>query len=167
MIVVSLAAACGGAGSSQSGPANSANKSANNSAASARPATKVVDIPSLMGKSKDEVKKAVGTAVAKESPEELRFDFPDGKLTVSFDKMMNSPIYFALPLGSNTDAAGDSIERLGQMTGIDMKGRTPTKTDPMGTHYENETLDGKPVRIVFTPTMPGKDKFYEIRVSPR
>ena len=138
-----------------------------NAAPAARPATKVVDIPSLIGKSKDEVKKSVTKSVSAETPEELKFDFPDGKLTVSFNEGIGRPIYFAVPRGPDIETAGASIERLGEFTGIDMKGRTPTKTDPMGTYYENETLDGKKVRIVFSPTMPGKDKFYEIRVSPR
>src|SRR5829696_1656877 len=85
ILLAICAIACGKFGSDTSSTANSAQ--ANNSAKASSTPVKQIDLPSLLGKSKEEVKKIVGSEPKAEMPEELEWRISDKyDLDVNFDK---------------------------------------------------------------------------------
>lgn len=164
-----LLAAVLGCGRFQSGTANSnsAVNSANSSAPSA--VTKVADVTSLVGKSKDEVKRLVtGGRVTYDPSDAISYEFPQGELSFNWNDAIDNPITFTLPMasaGGESYSLGDTAERLGEYIGVDLKGKTPTKKYDFMTEYDGGTMNGKKVTITLTPTESGKDLYREIKVT--
>lgn len=113
---------------------------------------KAVDMPSLIGKSRDEIKKIVPAQPKRESDLFVEWDLPQGNLEVNYHKGKQSRISFIftpVSFGSQTISGFDSADKLGDLVGIDVHGKTPTSTvsDSFVT-YEKLPLNGKPVKDV-------------------
>ena len=100
-------------------------------------AGKAVDMPSLVGKSPEDIKKIVGTEPRFETPY-LSFDLPQGTLTVDYAKGKQTTI------GFDAKAPGfDSAEKLGDVVGIDVKGKTESNASGEYHYYEGLGAGGK------------------------
>jgi len=110
-------------GCSKFGPdtASTSNTSANNSAPKIEP-KKMIDVPSLLGKSTDEVKKIVGSEPKDESAYTVNWSVKDSyDLGVDLDKGKAKAVNFALPGG----LGADKPEQIAVLAGVDLAGKTP------------------------------------------
>jgi hypothetical protein len=131
---------------------------------------KAVDLLSLAGKSKEQVKQLVtGGRLSNEFSDSLSFNFPQAELQVFFKKSAADRITYRLPLVSDPLSGsrwlGETPERLGEHVGIDLKGKTPSKSFDFARYYDVGTAGGKNISISLTPIESGAELFYEIVLS--
>jgi len=112
---------CGRFGAGSNADSNSAKSN------SAPASAKAVDLPSLVGKSNDEIKTIVGIEPRFETPY-LAFELPQGELTVDSMKGRQTSIGFKAKGG-----AFSTPDKLGDLVGIDLRG-IPVPT-PSGEFY--------------------------------
>ena len=141
IVVLTIAVlGCGRFGAGSNAGTNNGAKSNSTSAA----AVKAVDMPSLVGKSPEEVKKIVGIEPRFETPY-LAFELPQGTLTVDYMKGRQTTIGFelkAIQVGSQTATGFDSPDKLGDLVGIDLHG-VPVPTPTGGFYfYDNVKASG-------------------------
>jgi len=142
-------------GSANDGKANSAEKPV---------IRKVVDVPALFGKTKEEVIKAVTEGKKKNDFSDwMDFEFPQGTLRVSLTKDKADNFSFVLPMYGG-DFLVDTQENFCTLTGIDLKGKSPDSTIADWVIYEKEKMNGVPVEITFTKKV-GSDLFYSMAVK--
>ena len=125
---------------------------------------KVVDIPALYGKTKDEVIKAVTEGKKKNDFSDwMDFEFPQGTLRVSLTKDKADSFSFELP-SYGGESLVDTQENFCTLTGIDLKGKSPDTTLDTFVIYKKEKMNGSPVEITFSK-QPEKERFYSMAVS--
>ena len=139
-------------GCSKFGPdaaSTSNSNSANASAAPAKP-VKVVDLPAMVGKSRDEIKKMV-TATPKNENPWLEYDLPEGYVTIQFTKEKPSDLSFRFKsraIGDASISGTGTADQMGTMAGIDVSGKTPKHTSQSFEGYDYE-ISGKKVEVTF------------------
>jgi tricorn protease-like protein len=108
-------------------------------------------MPSLIDKSRDEVKKTMSVTPKSEDPW-LEYDLPQGYLTVWYTKGKQSHLSFKLkPIqaGSQTVSGFATPEPLGDMVGIDVHGKPLPAANGSFYKYEGLKLNGKPRNVTF------------------
>ena len=156
IVVLAIAVlGCGrfGAGSNAG---NTTGQKANSAPAAA---AKAVDMPSLVGKSPDEIKKIVGIEPRFETPY-LAFELPQGTLTVDYMKGKQTTIGFEPTTGS------DSAEKLGDMVGIDVHGKPESRGSGEFHFYDDLNANGKTLRQVSFRKVGDKFTNVSIDVEP-
>jgi hypothetical protein len=147
LLLVILALGC-----NKFGPSSATTSSANTNA-NAAPAkiVKVVDLPATIGKTKDEIK-AMITATPKSEDPWLEYSLAEGDLTFMFNKQKkasdSSFRFKTIGIGDASISGTDTAEQLATMTGIDLKGKTPTSTSSLADEYPLE-IGGKKLECVF------------------
>lgn len=127
MVVV---AGCGQIGGSKT--TNSTNNSMSNrtSESPAQPKiAKIFDMPSLLGKSSDEIGKVLNQRPAKEDTTSTFYDLPEGTLQVGYDKGRQTIISFESKVKNESSLKMPGFrfaEELGNAVGIDIKGEPLT-----------------------------------------
>jgi hypothetical protein len=148
LVIVALGCNKFGPGATTSSNTNSANANSN---ASPAKIAKVVDLPATIGKTKDEIK-AMITATPKSEDPWLEYSLPEGDLTFMFNKQKkasdSSFRFKTISIGDASISGTDTAEQIGTMTGIDIKGKTPTSTSSLADTYEQE-IGGKKLECVF------------------
>ena len=125
---------------------------------------KVVDLPSIIGKSRDEIKMMVRGVPTGDDP--LEYSFPQGKVTIQFTKDKPRSISFNFKtnsVGDSTVLGTDRADQLGDIVGIDVHGKTPNSINGPLYIYEQE-IGGKKVRLVFKH---GGGKFSSVIIEPK
>jgi hypothetical protein len=134
------------------------------------PIVKVVDVPAIYGKSVAEVKKAVtGGKITYESKDSIRYEFPQGRLSVDARVSTGKSLYYGLAdnfSGRSYDFVADSPQQLANFAGIDLSANTLVSSTEGSVIY-GARFNGVPVEIVFVRREPGKDKFDNLMVSMR
>lgn len=136
----------------------------NTNAAPAKP-VKVVDLPAMVGKSRDEIKKMLDATPKHEEPW-LEYSLPQGDLTIQFDKKKPSMLTFdfkAVSVGSATISGTDSADQLATMAGIDVTGKTPTYTSESFENYDYD-VGGKKAEVSFHKI---GGKFSSVSLEPK
>lgn len=141
----------------------------NEPAVTASPAApaKAVDMPSLIGKSRDEIKKIVGVEPKAETDPFIEWYLPQGHLEVSYNnKGKQRRISFSfkpVSVGSQTISGFDSADKLGDLVGVDVHGKSPTSTISTFYIYEGLQLNGKAVKdVTFSTT---SDQFDSVAIN--
>jgi len=149
IVLVIAVLGCGrfGTGSGSNAGTNDAPKTNSTPAAP----VKAFDMPSLVDKSRDEVKKIMNVTPKSEDPW-LEYDLPQGYLTIWYTKGKQSHLSFdlkSIQVGSQTASGFASPEQLGDLVGIDVHGK-PLPTENGGFYkYEGLNLNGKPRNVTF------------------
>ena len=147
---------------------------ANSNAANVAPAKaeKAVDVPSLIGKSVAEVKKTLGEPTS-ELAGRLTWEFPQGDFAVQpvykDEKKVN---YFEFSakifvVGDQTAYGFATYDKLGDLIGVETRGKTPAKSETGDTGYvtfEKVDLNGKNVDEVNFHKVSGS--FISVTVKP-
>jgi hypothetical protein len=123
--------------------------SANSNAAPAKP-VQVVNLPAMVGKSRDEIKKMVSATPKNENPW-LEYDLPEAYVTIQFTKEKPSSLSFRFKsraFGEASISGTGTADQLGTMAGIDVSGKTPRNTSQSFDNYDYE-IDGKKVEVTF------------------
>lgn len=134
---------------------NSWNTVADNSPSpnsSPTPIVKAVDIPGLIGKSTDEVKKLVPVAPKSETPW-LEYELPQGDLTIWYTKGKQTRISFTIRpvrMGSQSASGFSSPEKLGDLVGIDVHGKPVPPANGSFCTYKDVNINGKPREVTFS-----------------
>jgi hypothetical protein len=138
---------------------------ANTSATPAQP-VKVVDLPSLVVKSRDEIKEIVRGVPTRETPDSLEYSFPQCDLTIQYTKDKPSRISFSFKMflvGDRTMSGTNTADQLGDMVRIDVHGQTPTSTNGPFHIYE-QAIGGKKVAVTFHKI---GDQFTSVAIEPK
>lgn len=170
LIIVAVVLGCNlfrGTTNTNSGPANTAPERAK----------KLVDIPSLIGKPLDEVKKELGEPAQKISDTIHKWKFdqggPRGDLTLYCDYRKPSKVERIGFSMETIYAEGyafsgfPTYDKLGDTVGIDVRGKTPKSSDESETgsvKFEKIDLNGKNVDEIEFKKMLGS--FTEVVVTP-
>lgn len=105
--------------------------------------TQVVDLPSMIGKSREEIEKMVGIPAAREDSAGIHWVLPEGRVKV--DKITPGSISYNLK--SYSDFAPDrgvaSPEEMAALVNIDIQGRQPEKLRDGIVAYRNLSVNGK------------------------
>jgi hypothetical protein len=148
LILLFLALGCNKFGPGSSTTSNSVNSNSNTAPAKI---VKVVDLPATVGKTKEEIK-AMITATPKSEDPWLEYSLPEGDLTFMFNKQKkasdSSFRFKSISVGDASISGTDTAEQIGTMTGIDIKGKTPTSTSSLADTYTQE-VGGKKLECVF------------------
>ena len=139
-------------GCNKFGPNTSSTSNANSANANTAPAkpVKVVDMPAMVGKSRDEIKKMVAATPKHEDPW-LEYELPEGDLTIQFTKAKPSDLSFRfkwISFGDASISGTDTADQLGTMTGINVSGKTPTYNTESFESYDYE-IGGKKTEVTF------------------
>ena len=139
-------------GCNKSGPTTASTSNTNTSKENTAPATpvKVVDLPGMVGKSRDEIKKMVSATPKHEDPW-LEYDLPEGYVTIQFTKEKPSDLSFRFnprSIGSATISGTATAQQMGTMAGIDVAGKTPKHTSDSFESYDYD-VGGKKVEVTF------------------
>lgn len=149
LLLVILALGCNKFGPGATTTSNT-NSNANSNAAPAKIA-KVIDLPATIGKTKEEIK-AMITGTPKSEDPWLEYSLPEGDLTFMFNKQKkasdSSFRFKTISIGDASISGTDTAEQLATMTGIDIKGKTPTSTSSLADEYPQE-IGGKKLECVF------------------
>ena len=139
LLLVLCLVGCGKSGPDTSSTSNSTNNSA--AKAPSKP-VKQLDVPSLIGKSKDEVKTIVGSEPKAEMPAELEWRITDKyDLDVNFDKGGKAKdVTYALPSGLNMGTK--TAEEMATLAGIDLAGKKPDSDFESFTIYKGIPVSG-------------------------
>gem|GEM_PF-3296344 len=144
-------------GGSATGDGGNANANSNAEPSRAKMA---VDITPLVGKSIDEIKKVLGPPSG-ELAGRFRWEFPQGDLAAETnykDKTKNKVDYLefsakVIVVGGQAAQGYPDYERMGDLIGLDMRGKTPTATakgDTDDTTFEKYQIGSTTVdRITF------------------
>ena len=131
LLVVLCVGGCNRAGSDSNSTSNTA--AANNSAKAPSKPVKQIDVPSLLGKTKDEVKKIVGSEPKAEMPEELEWRITDKyDLDVNFDKGKAYKVHYTMPSG----LAAGTPEEMGGLIGVDLAGKKPDSDGGLAANFK-------------------------------
>ena len=106
--------------------------------------TQVVDLPSMIGKSRQEITKMVGISPYEEHSPDAYWELPEGRLSV-FDNVKNLSINYNLKSYSDFDP-GRGVASPGEMAAlvnIDIQGRQPEKIRDGVVAYRNLSVNGK------------------------
>ena len=136
----------------KSGPATASTSNTNSTNSNTAPAkpVKVVDLPAMVGKSRDEIKKMISATPKHEDPW-LEYDLPEGYVNIQFTKEKASDLSFRFnprSIGSATISGTATADQMGTMAGIDVNGKTPKHTSESFEGYEYE-VGGKKVEVTF------------------
>lgn len=136
----------------KSGPATASTSNTNSTNSNTAPAkpVKVVDLPAMVGKSRDEIKKMISATPKHEDPW-LEYDLPEGYVNIQFTKEKASDLSFRFnprSIGSATISGTATADQMGTMAGIDVSGKTPKHTSESFEGYEYE-VGGKKVEVTF------------------
>jgi len=139
-------------GCNKFGPDTSSTSNTNSAQTNTTPAkpVKVFDLPAMIGKSKDEIKKVVSATPKHEDPW-LEYETPEGDLTIRFTKTKASYATFsfkAISVGSASISGTDTADQLGTMAGIDVSGKTATFNTESFENYDYE-VGGKKADVSF------------------
>ena len=139
-------------GCNRFGPDTASTSNTNSGTTNAAPAmpVQVVDLPAMVGKSRDEIKKMVAATPKHENPW-LEYDLPEGYVTIQFTKEKPSDLSFRFQsraIGNASISGTANAEQLGRMAGIDVSGKTPKYTSQSFENYDYE-IDGKKVEVTF------------------
>jgi hypothetical protein len=127
-----------------------------NAAAPAEEPVRAVDIAALVGKPFGEIEKELGPP-ADTSGDMLTWRYPQGELTVrqdSYDKKKVAYFTFTtktVVVGDKTGTGFAKYEQLGDLVGIDVRDKPPTKADEGETgavEFADYDLNGKAVPII-------------------
>lgn len=150
-----------------------ANSSAGEVPANAEPAKaeKAVDVGSLIGKSVEDVKKALGPPSG-EIAGSYKWEFPQGELSLQTDsrtKKVRTIVFSAriFVVGDKVGHGYATYDKLGDLIGFDTRGRTPTSSDEGETgsvRFEKVNLNGKNVDEIRFAKVSGK--FITVYVTP-
>jgi hypothetical protein len=152
IVLMLVVLACGRFGS---GPGAGSNANRSNSAPTA--AAKAVDMPSLVGRSNEEIKSIVGVEPKYETPY-LAIELPQGELTVDSMKGKQTSIGFK-PKGT----AYATPDKLGDLVGIDLKGiPVPTSSGEYYFYDDVKTPKGTLKRVSLHKT---GDSFDQISID--
>ncbi|MEP6789276.1 MAG: hypothetical protein ABJB40_12635 [Acidobacteriota bacterium] len=158
------------------GGGGAAGNTANSNAANAAPARaeKAVDVPSLIGKSMAEVKTALGPPT-REIAGTMIWEFPQGNLSVEpVYKNEKKVQYFTFEakifvVGGQAARGFATYDKLGDLIGIDTRGKTPTSsdTDPTGyVTFEKVDLNGKTAEEISFNKVSGTFISVTVRMVP-
>lgn len=139
-------------GCNKFGPGTASTSNTNSANANAAPAkpVKVVDLPAMAGKSREDIKKLVPATPKNENPW-LEYDLPEGYVTIQFTKEKSSDLSFRFnpkTIGSASISGTATADQMGSMTGIDVAGKTPKHTSQSFEGYDYE-VNGKKVEVTF------------------
>lgn len=148
LTLVVVVAGCGGFRSASDGA-----KSSPTPVSTPAQPKKVVDLPALLGKSRDEMVKIVGKEPKRESAGlYIDWDVELGTVHVNYDiKKVPTRYNFSFQtqaVGSQLLMGTETPDQLAGMAGIDLQGKTPTGTGMYPT-IEGLTINGKTVKVVF------------------
>jgi hypothetical protein len=150
LLLIILALGCNKFGPGSSSTSNTNLSNANSNAAPAK-IVKVVDLPATIGKTKEEIKAMIPGTPKSEDPW-LEYSLESGDLTFMFNKQKkasdSSFRFKSISVGDASISGTDTAEQIGTMTGIDIKGKTPTSTSSLADTYEQE-IGGKKLECVF------------------
>jgi hypothetical protein len=106
--------------------------------------TQVLDLPAMIGKSREEITKMVGSPPYKEDSPDAYWQLPEGRLSV-FDNVKNPAINYNLK--SYSDFAPDrgvaSPAEMAALVHIDIQGRQPEKIRDGVVVYRNLSVNSK------------------------
>lgn len=168
LAMLCLVVGCGrfsGTDNLNTGSANSGNSGTQ------APAVKAVDVPALIGKSIEDVKKSLGPPKS-ELAGRLRWEYPQGELAVEplyEDKKKVGYFEFTaamVSVGGQVAQGFASYDKLGDMIGIDTRGLTPADIDEGETGsvtFEKVNLNGKNVDEVTFSKVSGSFKSVTVR----
>ena len=139
-------------GCNKFGPDTASTSNSNSTNANAAPAKpiKVVDLPAMVGKSRDEIKKMVAATPKHETPW-LEYDLPEGYVNIQFTKEKPSDLSFRFnprSIGGATISGTATADQMGTMAGINVNGKTPKHTSQSFENYDYE-INGKKVEVTF------------------
>ena len=106
----------------------------------------------------------MGVAPKSEDPW-LEWNLPQGDLTIQYTKEKPSSVDFSfkpVTIGDRTLSGLQSAEKLGEVVGIDMKGKTPKTSFESFDIYEY-VIQGKTVDVTFHKT---PDTFNRVSIDP-
>ena len=106
--------------------------------------TQVVDLPAMIGKSRQEITKMVGIPPYKEHSPDAYWELPEGRLSV-FDNVKSPSINYNLKSYSDfdPDRGVASPEEMAALVNIDIQGRQPEKIRDGVVAYRNLSVNGK------------------------
>jgi hypothetical protein len=139
------------------------NAAAANAKAPERP-KKEVDIPALLGKSRKEINTTLGKPSSTGAYSDT-WDFEAGGLTVHYDTKKTDEVSFyayeakMISIGGQVAHGFAKYEPIGDLTGVDVTGKTPTSSDTGDTGYtrfENMQVNGQNVHEVSFSKVSGK-----------
>jgi hypothetical protein len=156
----------------KSGSATETNAAAANTKAPERP-KKDVDVPALFGKGRKEINTILGKPSFTLAYSD-KWDFEAGSLSINYDTKKTDQVFFfnyepkMIVVGSQVAHGFANYEPLGDLTGIDVHGKTPSSADPGDTaftRFENMQMNGQNVHEVSFSKVSGK--FTSVNITPK
>ena len=108
---------------------------------------KIIDVPALLGKSRDEVKGLLGPPKYEAEVWGLDYQFEFGSAHLNFKKGKFDQI-LAEAGGPHLRINFETAEQAGDFFGLDLRGTAPANVYDWGTIYENLTINGVKVKSV-------------------
>ena len=132
-------------------PAPSNTTAQNNSTAAPVAGHQSIDMASLIGKSRDELKKTIKATPSEDNEDLISWNFPEGMLKANFSDGKQSQISFSFEpgkTGPSKSADFTTPEKLGDLVGVNVHEKTPSSSKGDFVDYGAMEIGGKKIKKI-------------------